>query len=177
MIASLRAAARAATGIAARVPESAIALLARFSLGALFWQSGQTKVSGLQIDLVGGRFDLGWPRLSDSAVELFRSDYRLPFIAPEPAALLAATAEHVLPVLLLLGLGTRLAALGLLAMTAVIQFFVYPGAYPTHGTWAAALLWLIARGPGVVSIDHALARGFEQDAPSRAADADRRRWR
>ena len=138
----------------------------------LLGQLGEADLLVLQIDLAGGRFDLGWPRLSDSAVELFRSDYRLPFIAPEPAALLAATAEHVLPVLLLLGLGTRLAALGLLAMTAVIQFFVYPGAYPTHGTWAAALLWLVARGPGVVSIDHGLARCFEAEAQGRAADAN-----
>jgi putative oxidoreductase len=67
--------------------------------------------------------------------------------------------EHVLPLLLLLGLATRLSAFGLLMMTAVIQFLVYPGAYPTHGVWAAALLWLMVRGPGVVSIDHLLSRG------------------
>ena len=60
--------------------------------------------------------------------------------------------------LLLVGLATRFSALGLLGMTAVIEIFVYPDAYPTHGVWAAVLLWLVALGPGRVSIDHALAR-------------------
>jgi putative oxidoreductase len=142
----------------ARIPESAIALLARFSIAAVFWKSGQTKVEGLAVDLVEGRFEFGLPRLSSTAVDLFRDEYRLPLLAPEWGALLAATAEHVLPLLILLGLGTRLAALGLLAMTVVIQVFVYPGAYPIHGLWAAVLLGLMVRGPGVVSIDHALAR-------------------
>ena len=100
------------------------------------------------------------PRLADSAVFLFREEYQLPLLAPEWGAAMAATGEHVLPVLILLGLGTRFAALGLLAMTAVIQFLVYPGAYATHGVWAAVLLWLLARGPGVVSLDHVLARRF-----------------
>lgn len=140
------------------IPESGIALLARFSLAALFWKSGQTKVEGLTIDLVEGQVELGWPRLAASAVDLFRDEYRLPVLPPEWAAVLAASAEHLLPVLLLLGLATRLSALGLLAMTAVIQLWVYPGAYPTHGVWAAGLLWLMLRGPGLVSLDHALAR-------------------
>lgn len=142
----------------ARIPESAIALLGRFSVAAVFWKSGQTKVEGLSIDLVSGSFELGLPRLSSAAGDLFRDEYRLPLLAPEFAATLAALGEHVLPVLLLLGLGTRFAALGLLVMTAVIQFLVYPGAYPTHGVWAAVLLWLMARGPGTLSIDHVLRR-------------------
>ena len=129
----------------ARIPHSLIALIGRFAIAAVFWKSGQTKVQGLEIDLVEGRFQLGWPRLADSAVELFRDEYRLPLLAPETAATLAAFGEHLLPVLILLGLGTRVAALGLLAMTAVIQVLVYPGAWPTHGTWAAVLLWLVAR--------------------------------
>lgn len=141
-----------------RIPESAIALLARFSLAAVFWLSGQTKVEGFALNFVSGEFTLGWPRLRDSAVELFRSEYRLPVLAPELAASLAALGEHFLPVLLLLGLGTRLAALGLLCMTVVIQLLVYPGAYATHGVWAALLLWLMLRGPGRVSLDHVLAR-------------------
>jgi putative oxidoreductase len=155
----------APTGLPARLnrllaamPEGAIALLARFSIAAVFWRSGQTKVDGLAIDLVDGTFRLGLPRLSASAVDLFRDEYRLPLLAPEAAAVLAAGAEHVLPLLLLAGLATRLAAFGLLAMTAVIQVWVYPGAYPTHGVWAAVLLWLMVRGPGPVSIDHVLAR-------------------
>ena len=64
--------------------------------------------------------------------------------------------------LILLGLATRFSSLALLGMTLTIQLFVYPGAYPTHGTWAAVLLLLIARGPGVLSVDHLLARHFGQ---------------
>lgn len=149
-----------AAGIALleRIPHTFVALLARFSIAAVFWSSGQTKVDGLAINIVTGEFRLGWPRLSDSAVDLFRDEYRLPWLAPELAAVLAATAEHVFPVLLLVGLGTRLSALALLVMTLVIQVFVYPGAYATHGTWAAVLLLLAARGPGALSLDHWLAR-------------------
>lgn len=149
---------RHATGRLARIPHGAIALLARFSIAAVFWSSGQTKVQGFALNFVTGEFHLGWPALSDSAVALFREEYRLPLVPPEAAALLAATAEHVFPLLLLAGLATRFSALALLGMTLVIQVFVYPGAYATHGTWAALLLWLAARGPGAVSIDHWLAR-------------------
>jgi len=146
-----------AHGLMARIPESAIALLGRFSVAAVFWKSGQTKIEGLAIDIVSGTFELGLPRLSSSAVDLFRDEYQLPLLSPELGALMAAFGEHLLPLLLLLGLGTRFAALGLLVMTAVIQLLVYPAAYPTHGVWAAVLLWLMARGPGVISLDHLLA--------------------
>ncbi|WP_292455546.1 DoxX family protein [Methylibium sp.] len=141
----------------AAIPESLIALLGRFSIAAVFWNSGQTKVEGFAINLVSGTFDIGVPRLSESAVALFRDEYQLPLLPPELAAWLATIGEHALPVLLLLGLGTRFAALGLLVMTAVIQLLVYPGAYATHGVWAAVLLWLLARGPGRLSVDHYLA--------------------
>jgi putative oxidoreductase len=144
----------------ARIPHSLIGLIARFSIAAVFWKSGQTKVEGLAIDIVDGTFRLGWPRLSSSAVDLFRDEYKVPLLSPEAAAIMATLAEHALPVLILLGLATRLSALGLLVMTAVIQVFVYPDAYPAHGVWAAVLLFLIARGPGVLSIDHLIARRF-----------------
>ncbi|MEN0106037.1 MAG: DoxX family protein, partial [Pseudomonas sp.] len=85
-------------------------------------------------------------------------EYNLPLIPPEAAAYMATFCEHVFPVLILLGLATRFSALALLGMTLTIQLFVYPDAYPTHGTWAAVLLYLMARGPGVLSIDHLLAR-------------------
>ena len=147
-----------AHGLMAKVPESAIALLGRFSVAAVFWKSGQTKIEGLAVDIVAGSFELGVPQLSSSAVELFRDEYQLPLLSPELGAILATVGEHALPLLLLLGLGTRFAALGLLVMTAVIQFMVYPSAYPTHGVWAAVLLFLIARGPGAVSLDHLIAR-------------------
>jgi putative oxidoreductase len=141
-----------------RIPESLIALLARFSIAATFWNSGQTKVEGFVLNLVSGEAAFGWPRLSSSAVDLFRDEYKLPLLPPEAAAVMATLGEHALPLLVLLGLGTRLASFGLLVMTAVIQLLVYPAAYATHGVWAAVLLWLMVRGGGVLSLDHLIAK-------------------
>ncbi|MDE2427469.1 MAG: DoxX family protein [Burkholderiales bacterium] len=143
------------------IPDWLIAAIGRFSIAAIFWKSGQTKVQGFAIDLIGGEFHLGWPRLSDSAIDLFKTEYRLPLIPPELAAPMAAFAEHFFPILILFGLATRFSALALLGMTLVIEIFVYPDAYPTHGTWAAILLYLIAKGPGKVSIDHWIARRYQ----------------
>ncbi|ROM79937.1 hypothetical protein BK652_20815 [Pseudomonas brassicacearum] len=140
-----------------QIPHSLIAFIARFSIAAVFWKSGQTKVEGLAIDLIDGTFQLGWPHLADSTVPLFKSEYPVPLLSAEVAAHLAAFAEHFFPVLILLGLATRFSALALLGMTLAIQTFVYPDAYPTHGTWAAVLLYLMARGPGKLSIDHWVA--------------------
>jgi len=146
------------------IPNSAIAVLGRFSIAAVFWKSGQTKIEGLAIDLINGEFQLGWPQLSFSANYLFSDEYNLPLIPPESAAVLAATAEHVFPILILLGLATRFSALALLFMTLTIQLFVYPDAYPTHGVWAAVLLYLMAKGPGKWSLDYWLWRKYS--APS-----------
>lgn len=140
-----------------RIPEPVIQLLARVSIAVTFWTSGQTKVEGLVVDPIGWNLQLGVPRVSDGAIELFRSEYALPLIPPEWAAHLAATAEHVFPLLLLLGLATRLSSLALLLMTLVIQLFVYPSAYPTHALWAALLLLLMARGAGPLSLDRLIA--------------------
>jgi putative oxidoreductase len=140
------------------IPDTLIAALGRFSIAAVFWKSGQTKIEGLAIDIVSGEFHLGWPHLSDSAVTLFRYEYNLPLIPPELAATMAAFAEHVFPILLLFGLATRFSALALLGMTLVIEIFVYPDAYPVHGVWATVLLYLIAKGPGKISVDYWLAR-------------------
>ncbi len=129
-----------------RVPYSLVALVTRVSIAGVFWQSGRTKVDG-------------W-RLSDLAIELFRSEYRLPAIDPVIAAHLAALAEHLFPVMLVIGIATRFAAVALLIMTLVIQIFVYPEAWPTHGTWAACFLILMTRGPGVISVDHLIARHY-----------------
>ena len=115
----------------------------RLGVGAVFFLSGRTKVSGV-LDV------------TDSAVGLFRDEYRLPGVDPALAAHAAAYAEHLLPILLVLGLLTRLSALGLLAMTLVIEVFVYPAAWPTHLTWAAPLLLLVARGGGAWSADRAI---------------------
>lgn len=133
-------------GLFERLPYSLLALAARVFPAAVFWQSGQTKVEG-------------W-RLTESAIALFKEEYALPVVDPVIAAHLAAFAEHFFPVLLVIGLATRFAALALLGMTAVIQIFVYPGAWPTHGVWAASFLVLIARGPGLVSLDALIARHF-----------------
>lgn len=141
-----------------QLPNTLLAFIARFSIAAVFWKSGQTKIEGLAIDIVSGTFELGMPRLSDNAVFLFKEEYKLPLLSPELGAALAALGEHILPILILLGLATRLSALGLLVMTMVIQLFVYPDAYPTHGTWAAVLLYLMAHGPGKLSLDAWIAR-------------------
>jgi putative oxidoreductase len=144
-------------GLFGRIPDTLIALIARFSIAGVFWKSGQTKVEGLAIDLINGEFTLGLPSLSDSALYLFQEEYRLPLIAPELAAPMAAFAEHLFPILILFGLATRLSALALLVMTLTIQIFVYPDAWPTHGVWAAVLLYLMAHGPGRASVDHWIA--------------------
>ena len=104
----------------------------------------------------------GWNifRINESAVLLFENEFQLPLLSPVFAAHITALAEHVFPVLLVLGLATRYSALALLAMTAVIQIFVFPDAWPTHGTWAACFLIVIARGPGEISIDHWIAGRF-----------------
>lgn len=141
-----------------RIPASLVALCARIGIGATFWLSGQTKVEGLVLDPIGLHAQLGWPRVSEGALELFRSEYALPLLPPELAATAAAFSEHLFPLMLVLGLGTRFAALALLGMTAVIEVFVYPDAWPTHAVWAACLLYLVARGPGVLSLDHWLGR-------------------
>ena len=120
-----------------------LALVNRIGIAAIFFLSGRTKVEG-------------WLTVSDGAYALFREEYRLPLLPPELAAHLAAYAEHLFPVLLVLGLMTRLSALALLGMTVVIQGFVYPDAWPTHLSWAGLLLYLVARGPGRFSLDKLL---------------------
>lgn len=125
------------------VPDWLLALLMRVAIAATFFLSGRTKVEG-------------WFTLSDSTFFLFETEYALPVIAPHAAAYVATTAEHVFPILLVLGLFTRLSALALLVMTLVIQTFVYPDAWPTHLLWAALLIQLIAKGAGRASLDHHL---------------------
>lgn len=151
---------RSVSVLFSRIPHWLIALLARFSIAAVFWKSGQTKIEGFAIDLIEGTVSLGIPRFADSTIDLFRDEYKLPLVPPEIAAFLATVAEHSFPILLLIGLATRLSALALLAMTIVIQVLVYPGAYPVHGVWAVALLYLMAHGPGPLSVDHVVARRF-----------------
>ena len=134
---------QAADALSRWVTHDVLALATRIGIAAVFFYSGRTKVTGFLT-------------VNDSAYELFRSEYKLPLIPPEIAALLATYAEHLFPLLLVLGLATRLSALGLLGMTLVIQVFVYPDAWPTHLSWAAMTLYLVGRGAGRVSLDHAL---------------------
>ena len=124
-------------------PEDLLALAARFGIGAIFWLSGRTKVDGLL-------------HVTDGAIALFRDEFKLPLIAPDLAAHLAAYAEHLFPLLLFAGLCTRFSALALLGMTAVIEIFVYPDAWPTPLSWAATLLYLLRHGGGRLSLDHLL---------------------
>lgn len=151
---------RQAIGYCQRVPDELIILIARFSIAAIFWKSGQTKIQGFAIDIVHGDFLIGIPRLADSTIELFRHEYRLPLLPPEFAATMATLAENTLPIFILIGLATRFSALALLGMTTVIQLFVYPDAYPTHGVWAVVLLFLMTRGPGRLSLDHLIAQRY-----------------
>lgn len=137
------------TALFAAIPVPIMTTLARFSLAAVFWMSGRTKVAeGTLLTL------------SDNAVWLFREEYKLPLVPPEIAAHLSLFAEHGLPVLLVLGLASRFAALGLLVMTLVIEIFVYPAAYPVHGPWAVCCLAVMIFGPGPLSLDRLIARRF-----------------
>ncbi|WP_457307142.1 DoxX family protein, partial [Polaromonas sp. P5_E6] len=125
------------------VTHDLLALASRLGIAAIFFYSGRTKVAGFLT-------------LTDSTYELFRTEYKLPLLPPEIAAHLATYAEHLFPLLLVLGLFTRYSALALLGMTLVIQVFVYPDAWPTHLSWAALLLYLVGRGAGRLSADRAL---------------------
>jgi putative oxidoreductase len=128
------------------IPYWFIALAARVFPAAVFWHSGETKVAG-------------W-HLKPGAIALFENEYQLPLIDPSTAAHASAFAEHVFPILLVIGFATRFSALALLFMTAVIEIFVYPDAWPTHGAWATCFLILIARGAGSLSLDHLIARKY-----------------
>lgn len=139
--------------------ECTIALLARIGLAATFWLSGQSKVVGLSIDILGGTpWQWGIPHVTDSAIVLFASIYKLPLLPPEIAAIMAASAEHIFPLLLFIGLATRFAALALMVMTLTIQLFVYPDAWPVHAIWLAAQLYLMVYGGGSLALDHLLSR-------------------
>ncbi|PZU49009.1 MAG: DoxX family protein [Sphingomonas sp.] len=147
MTALWRLAGRARDGVSSAWPEALALLLARLSLAGVFWRSGRAKIAD------GSLFTI-----SDSTYYLFAEEYVGVPLPSDLAAILATTAEHVLPVLLVLGLATRLSALGLLGMTMVIQIFVYPQAWwPVHSLWAALALVLIVRGGGRLSADHLLA--------------------
>lgn len=127
--------------LAARLlPLSLLLLVMRFGIATIFFLSGRTKVEG-------------WFTITDSAYELFAYEYALPLVPSDIATVAATVSEHTFPILLVLGLGTRYAALALFGMTMVIQVFVYPDAWPTHLSWAGLLLPLISFGGGRIALD------------------------
>jgi putative oxidoreductase len=134
--------------ISGSVPEGIALLFTRVALAGIFWRSARTKVE-----------DGSWLQMSDTTVFLFREEYGMPW--PEITGLLATYAEHFLPILIVLGLFTRIGAAGLLVMTLVIQFFVYPEAWwQTHIIWIALAGMLIVRGGGMFSLDRLTGHKF-----------------
>lgn len=132
-----------------RVPYWLLAIPLRLAVATIFWNSAMAKLAN-------------W----DAALELFHDEYRLPVLPPDVAAHITVSIELSMPVLLVLGLGVRPAALVLLAMTSVIEIFVYPQAWPTHIQWAAMLLVLLCRGAGALSLDHLIRQQRWGDASS-----------
>ena len=123
----------------ARFPLGLCQLLFRLAIAGVFFRAGLTKITS-------------WPM----TVQLFSDEYRVPIFSPTVAAMLATAVELGCPVLLVAGFATRIATLPLLAMIAVIQLFVYPDAWPEHLTWTSILVFLLARGPGPISVDGAI---------------------
>lgn len=132
----------------ARIPQSVIALLGRVSLGYMFWVQGRAQM--------GGSWNVLEPHATTMA--LLRGGYDVPGVPIFLAAVLLQLAQFILPVLLVFGLATRFAALGLLVLIAVFEIFVHLGPYAVHGAWAALLLMIIKYGPGEISLDHVLGR-------------------
>jgi putative oxidoreductase len=128
-----------------RFPLSILQFLFRFSIAYPFWNAGIVKIQSWQ-----------------PTVALFANEYHVPILPPELAATLAAAVELTCPVLLVLGLATRLATLPMLAMTFVIQAFVYPDLWHIHLLWATILLFILTRGPGLISLDHLIGRALLQ---------------
>lgn len=134
-------------------PDALLLLAARLGVASVFFLSGRTKVEGLIT-------------LKPSTFALFETEYALPLIPPDLAAYAATYAEHLFPILLVLGLLTRPASGALLVMTLVIQVFVYPDAWATHLTWCALLLPLIAQGGGAWSLDRLIWRTSAASRPN-----------
>lgn len=136
-----------ALAILGRVPLSIVQALFRLAIASVFLKAGLNKLAGWEL-----------------TVQLFADEYKVPVLPPELAAMLSTGVEIGCSLLLVLGLGTRLATLPLLGMIAVIQTFVYPGAYAEHLTWASILLFLLTRGGGAWSVDRAI--GLEPAGPA-----------
>jgi putative oxidoreductase len=127
------------------VPYTLLAIPLRLAVATVFWNSAMAHLANWQTTLY-----------------LFANDYKVPLLPPDLAARMAVSIEVSTPMLLVLGLLTRPAALVLLGMTAVIEVFVYPQAWPTHIQWAAMMLVLLCRGPGKLSLDWLVRRWAEK---------------
>jgi putative oxidoreductase len=137
---------------AAAVP-SLVQFVMRVALAVPFWRSGILKWNGFL-------------KLSDTAVTLFTDEFMLhlpggPYHYPAPAvmAFLSGCGEITFPILLVVGLATRFAALGLLLMTLIVELTI-PTGWPMHITWAAMALGIMAWGPGRFSIDFWLQKAM-----------------
>jgi putative oxidoreductase len=139
-----------ATALLDAVPWSLLALVMRVAAFVVFWRSGMVKLAD-------------W----DGTLALFADEYRVPLLPPVIAAYMATTVEVGGSVLILLGLGTRFAALAFLGMVAVIQTFVYPQAWPDHVQWLGFLLPLLVRGGGSLSLDHLTLHHLVRRLPAR----------
>jgi len=141
--------------------EALVLLFVRVVFAGIFWRSGETKV-------VAGT----WFKVTEETYGLFATDFSGVPLPPHLAANLSNTAEHIFPLLLVLGLATRLSAGALLVMTMVIQIFVFPDAWwPTHSLWVALALVLITRGAGLFSFDALLNHGLAAVQQPRRAHA------
>lgn len=139
---------RAVSLISGRLPEGIALFLLRLALAGVFWRSGQTKV-----------LEGGFLNIDPSQYDLFASEFSGLPLDPAIAVPMTTYAEHLFPVLLLLGLATRVSAAALLTMTLVIQLFVFPDAWwPVHSLWVAMAAILIVRGGGMFSLDAIIAR-------------------
>ena len=144
------------------VAEGVALLLARIVVAHAFWVSGQTKVDGITVPLDLKLVDLTFTiptSIKPATYYLFETEYSAVPLPPAIGAVMSSVAETLLPIALVIGLAARLAALGLLMMTMVIQIYVFPDAWWTvHGYWAALLLIVIVRGPGIISVDRMIWR-------------------
>ena len=126
-----------------RLPLWILQLGLRVGVGLVFFNAGLLKFKSFEF-----------------ALKLFQEEYKVPLIDPAVAARMATFVELTFPVLLFVGLASRLATLPLLGEMLVIQIFVYPSAWKDHVFWGSAALFILTRGPGKVSLDYLIERYF-----------------
>ena len=149
--------------IFSKITICSICVWSRVAIGAIFWRSAMTKItlneeaSNFSFSQLKQVLTFDW-QISDMTYMLFENEYDLPLLSPETAAHLALAAELILPILLVLGLATRLSAFALFIMVAVIQIFVFPASWPDHMVWAVILLMLMRHGSGPFALDNIIQK-------------------